>query len=161
MKKDLQTNKKSEVKQKLNSKGDTRGISKASLNNLNGIHKKAGPGRPKGKLNYDTRIDYAIEVLSQKYIDDMNKKNKKVKGYIPLTLDDVDLEGDIYMQAFNKARNGNEKMMIDFFDRRQGKATQKVELTGKDGGSIEYTMKLKEAEERIKKFQDKWFKNKK
>lgn len=153
MGKDLKTNKKNDT----NTKGNKRGMNPKSRANLSTT---GGPGRPKGKLNYDTRFDMAIEVLSQKYVDDMNKKNKNVKGYIPLTIDDVDLEGDIFMQAINKARNGNEKMIIDTLDRRHGKATQRVEMTGKDGGSIEYTMKLKEAEERIKKFQDKWFKKK-
>lgn len=121
------------------------------------LKREAGPGRPKGKLNYDTRVDMAIAVLSQKYVDEMNKKNAKVKGYKPITIDDVDIEGDIFMQHLNKARAGDRHFIDSFLDRRHGKAKQPVELSGGINATIEHEIKIKEAQERIRKFQDKWF----
>lgn len=111
-------------------------------------------GRPKGKLNYDTRVDMAIEILAQKYVREHNKKNPKKQ----ITIDDVDIEGDIFQQHINKARAGDRHFIDSFLDRRHGKATQKVELTGKDGGAIEYKQKMEEAKSRLLKFQDRWFK---
>lgn len=156
MKKDLKTNKISEKKPKLNSKGDKRGTSQASLNNLKEMQTKGGPGRGKGKLNWDTMVDLAMEALAIKFVEQHNAKKENKNKQI--TLDDVDIEKDIFMQAIQKARNGNDKMIIDFQDRRYGKATQRVELTGKDGGAITHEMQVKEAEERIRRFQSKWFK---
>lgn len=133
-----------------------KAMSEASLKNLK---RDAGPGRPKGKLNYDTRVDMAIAVLAQKYVEEQNSKNKGKKGYTPITLEDVDIEGDIFAQHINKARNGDRHFIDSFLDRRHGKAKQPVELSGTVNNTIEYNLKLKEAEERMKKFQDKWFKN--
>jgi hypothetical protein len=115
-------------------------------------------GRPKGKLNYDTRVDMAIEMLALKFAEDQNKKNAKVKGYVPITADDVDIEGDIFMQHINKARGGDRHFIDSFLDRRHGKAKQPVELTGKDGNPIEYQEKITAAQSKLKMFQDKWFK---
>lgn len=110
-------------------------------------------GRPKGKLNFDTRIDMAIEVLANTYVKKYNKEHKK-----QITLDDVDIEGDIFLQYINKARSGDSKMMPDFMDRRHGKATQTIQVSGKDGNPIEYKMMVEAGAERLRKFQDKWFK---
>lgn len=130
------------------------GRAKGYKNLIPGANKN---GRPKGKLNYDTRVDMAIAVLSQKYVDEMNKKNAKVKGYKPITVDDVDIEGDIFMQHLNKARAGDRHFIDSFLDRRHGKAKQPVELSGGINATIEHEIKIKEAQERIRKFQDKWF----
>jgi len=113
-------------------------------------------GRPKGKLNFDTRVDMAMELLARKYVDDFNKKKENKNHQIKL--EDIDIEGDIFAQFINKARNGSDKMIDSFLDRRHGKATQKVELSGKDGNPIEYSIKLEEAKERLRKNQAKWFK---
>lgn len=137
-----------------NSKGNKRGLSESSKSNL----KVGGPGRPKGKLNYDTRVDMAIEVLAQKYVDEQNTKNKGKKGYTPITVDDVDIEGDIFAQHINKARNGDRHFIDSYLDRRHGKAKQPVELSGSVNNTIEYNLQLKEAEDRLRKFQSKWFK---
>jgi hypothetical protein len=118
-------------------------------------------GKPKGKLNYDTRIDIALEVLAQKYVDDMNKKNRKKKGWVNLTTDDVDIEGDIYVQHLNKARNGNDKQMDSFFDRRTGKAKQPIELPGSIFNTPEYNKNMLEAQKKIDAFQKRWFNRKK
>lgn len=152
--KKIETNSKAE--EKVNSSGNKRGTSPASIANL----KAGGPGRPKGKLNYDTRVDMAIEALALKFVQSENAKNKNKKGYVPLTIDDVDIEGDIFMQHLNKARGGDRHFIDSYLDRRYGKATQKVELTGKDGNPIEYEMKLKEAQAELKRNQSKWFKKK-
>lgn len=115
-------------------------------------------GRPKGKLNYDTRVDMAIEILAQKYVDDMNKKNKDKKGYKPMTLDDVDIEGDIFAQHLNKARNGDRHFIDSFLDRRYGKATQPITLPGSIFNTPEYEKGIKDAEKRMQAFNKKWFK---
>lgn len=112
-------------------------------------------GRPKGKLNYDTRVDMAIEALALAMVAQHNKK-KENKGN-QITVDDIDIEGDIFMQHLNKARAGDSKAMPDFLDRRHGKATQRMEITGKDGNPIEYKERIANAKERMKKFQDRWF----
>jgi len=131
--------------------------------NLQGHEFKPGQsgnpnGRPKGKLNFDTRVDMAIEVLAQKYVTDINEKNKNKRGYKPITLDDVDIEGDIFLQYLNMARNGKEKMVIDYMDRRHGKATAKIELTGKDGDPIVYEERKKEAKSKARRMLDMWVK---
>lgn len=135
-----------------NSKGNKRGMNKKSRSNL----QMGGPGRPKGKLNYDTMVDLAMEALAIKFVEQHNAKRENKNNQI--TLDDIDIEKDIFIQAIQKARNGDPKMIIDFQDRRYGKATQRVELTGKDGNAITYEMQVQQAEERIRRFQDKWFK---
>ena len=145
---------KEDKKIETNSKGNKRGLSKASLANL----QVGGPGRPKGKLNYDTRVDMAIELLALKYVEETNKKNKSKKGYKPITLDDVDIEGDIFAQHVNKARNGDRHFIDSFLDRRHGKAKQPVELTGRDGGPVEYEMMIAEGQKKLKENQSKWFK---
>lgn len=109
-------------------------------------------GRPKGKLNYDTRVDMAIEVLAQKYVTEQNEKNKSKKGYVPLTLDDVDIEGDIFAQHLNKARNGDRHFIDSFLDRRHGKATQRVEMSGINGDPIEYAVRVEEAKKKARSF---------
>ena len=110
-------------------------------------------GKPKGILNYKTRVGMAIEIMANKYLKDYNKKHK-----VKITLDEVDILGDIFMQALNKARNGDTKSIIDLFDRLYGKAMQSIELTGKDGKAIEYELQVNEGIEKLRKFQDKWFK---
>lgn len=153
------TERKPKAVEKTNSKGNKRGTSPESQSNLK---KDAGPGRPKGKLNFDTRVDMAMSVLAMKYVEDFNKgidkKGKKIKNFKPITLDDVDIEGDIFAQFINKARNGNDRMIDSFLDRRHGKATQPIEMSGKDGNPIEYRIQLEEAKKRLKDNQSKWFK---
>lgn len=132
-------------------------ISEKSLENLKAHKFKKGQsgnptGRPKGILNYKTRVTLAIEVLATKYLSDYNKKHKK-----KITLADVDILGDVFQQAINKARLGDMKAITDLFDRLYGKATQILEVSGKDGNPIEYSEKIKEAEEKYKSWQDKWF----
>jgi hypothetical protein len=109
-------------------------------------------GRPKGKLNYDTRVDMAIEVLANKYVEEQNTKNKGKKGYVPLTIDDVDIEGDIFAQHINKARNGDRHFIDSFLDRRHGKATQRVEMSGVNGNPIEHAVKVEEAKKKVQGF---------
>lgn len=145
-----------------NTEKNTEEAKKKRLANLKPPFKKGESpnpnGRPKGKLNYNTRVDMAIEVLALKYVEDMNKKNKGKKGYKPITIDDVDIEGDIFAQHLNKARNGDRYFVDSFLDRRYGKATQPIELSGKNGDPIEYKIKCEEARTRMQQFQDKWFK---
>jgi phosphoribosylformylglycinamidine (FGAM) synthase-like enzyme len=153
MKQDTKTTKNSVKTGKDEKKPVGREIGYANL--IPGANKK---GRPKGKLNYNTRFDLAVDFLAEqlvlKHNADPKNKNKQLK------LDDVDINNDLFAQAIQKARNGSEKMLIDIFDRRYGKATQPIELSGKDGDPIQYEIEMKEAEGRLKKFQNKWFKKK-
>lgn len=118
-------------------------------------------GRPKGVLNYKTRLNIALDALALQFADAHNAKyadaikNKKRKA---MDADEVDIMGDVFTQFVNKARNGDLKAIDSLLDRTYGKAKQPVEVSGKDGKPIEYTVKVKEAEERLKRFQSKWFK---
>jgi len=106
-------------------------------------------GRGKGALDYKTRVTMAIDVLAQKYVADYNSKHKK-----QIKIEDVDIFGDIFQQAINKARNGDMKAIIDFFDRLYGKAKTHVEVSGVDGGPIQHATKTAEADAET----DDWFK---
>lgn len=115
-------------------------------------------GRPKGKLNFDTRVDLAVEALAIQMAIVHNKKKENKNNQIKQ--EDLDIEGDIFMQLVNKARAGNEKMIDSFLDRRHGKATARIELTGKDGDPIAYEERKKEAKSKARKMLDAWTKNK-
>ena len=116
-------------------------------------------GRPKGKLNFDPRVDMAIEYLAQelarKHNADPKNKNKQLK------VEEIDIEGDIFAQLINKARSGNDKMIDSFLDRRHGKATARIELTGKGGNPIEIEEKRKEAKSKARKMLGLWVGGKK
>lgn len=118
--------------------------------------KVGGPGRPKGKLNYDTRVDMAIQALAEIYVAQHNAK-KENKGK-EITLDDVDIEGEIFMQHLKKARSGDQKAIDSFLDRRHGKATARIELTGKNGNPIEIEERKKEAKQKARKMLGLWTK---
>jgi hypothetical protein len=133
---------------------------KRRLANLKPPFKEGEPsanpkGRPKGILNYKTRVTIAIEALTQKFIDDYNKKNPKKKK---LVIKDVDILGDVFQQAVNKARTGDMKAIIDLFDRLYGKATQPITLPGSIFNTPEYEKGIKDAEKRMEAFNKKWFK---
>ena len=118
-------------------------------------------GRPKGVLNYKTRLNIALDGLALQFAEAHNTKYSaqiKAKKKKAMTSDDIDIMGDVFSQYVNKARNGDLKAIDSLLDRTYGKAKQPVEVSGKDGKPIEHTVKVAEAEERIKKFQKKWFK---
>lgn len=150
------TKKKPERKADTKVKGKGKGSNPNSKANLKPPFDGStpGPGRPKGKLNFDTRVDMAIEVLAQaivaKHNADPKNKNKQMK------LEDIDIEGDIFAQMLNKARSGNEKMIDSFLDRRHGKATARIELTGKGGNPIEIEEKKREAKTKAQKMLGLW-----
>lgn len=105
-------------------------------------------GRPKGKLNFDTRVDMAIEELSRRLVKIHNRKYKN-----KITEDDVDIEGDIFMQLLNKARNGNDRMLDSYLDRRHGKAMQSLKV----GGIIGNVAVSEENVEKVTAEVDEWF----
>jgi len=89
-------------------------------------------GRPPGRLNYNTQMDLALQRLAQEYVKKYNSRHKK-----KIRIEDVDIEGDIFLQLANKARAGDQKAIDSFLDRRHGKATQPVavaDLTGLAAG---------------------------
>ena len=79
-------------------------------------------GRPPGKRNFDTLVDLAIEALAAEYVKQWNKKHKTKQ----ITIDDVDIESDIFKQLVNRARNGDQKAIDSFLDRRHGKPVQPI-----------------------------------
>lgn len=114
-------------------------------------------GRPKGKRDFNTLVDLAIEALALDYVRQTNEQGRKKKGYIDISLEDVDIEADIFKQFMNKARNGDIKAIDSFLDRRHGKAKQPIEVSGIDGDPIKHAIQVKEFEESIINEQDKWF----
>lgn len=116
-------------------------------------------GRPKGKRNFDTLVDLAIEALALEYVNQFNG-NPKNKGK-QMKLEDVDIESDVFKQLVNKARNGDMKAIDSFLDRRHGKAKQPVELTGANGGAIEHSVEMANAEAEVDQWIEGWVKVKK
>lgn len=116
-------------------------------------------GRPKGKLNYDTMVDMAIQSLAEKFVAKHNADPKNKKRQI--TIDDVDIEKDIFEQHVNKARSGDQKAIDSFLDRRHGKATQPVELSGINGEPIQHVTQMALADEETEEWVKMWTKPKK
>lgn len=88
-------------------------------------------GRPKGILNFSTRLNMAIDRLAHEYAQQHNKKFKEqiAAGIVkPIDEDDVDIMGDIFAKYVNAARNGDLKTAKDLLDRSYGRAIQKVEV---------------------------------
>jgi len=113
-------------------------------------------GRPKGKLNFDTRVDMAINFLAEQYVIAHNAKKENKNKQI--TIEDVDIEGDIFAQLLQKARSGDTKMIDSFLDRRHGKATTRIELGGLDGDPIQHEVRVTEAKEKARGMLSKWLK---
>lgn len=144
---------KNSVKTGIKNKPEPIGKEKGYANLIPGANKN---GRPKGKLNFDTRVDMAIEYLAQELVKKHNSdpKNKSKQ----LKIDDIDIEGDIFAQLINKARSGNDKMIDSFLDRRHGKAKQPIEMSGQNGNPIEMKLVAEENVKKAKAFMAKWTK---
>jgi len=89
-------------------------------------------GRPKGLLDFKTRLGFAITRYAEEFAAQHNTKHPKKQ----ITPDDVDIMGDIFVQLINKARNGDLKAIDSLLDRTYGKATQPVELGGIQGNPL-------------------------
>lgn len=113
-------------------------------------------GRPKGILNFKTRLKMAIDDLAHKYVADHNRKpinkNKQIK------FEDVDIMGDIFNQYLNKSRNGNDRVLIHLVEMAYGKPKQGVELSGALGSeSLEQQKKRQEeADKEIDEWESMW-----
>ncbi len=116
-------------------------------------------GWPKGKRHTDTLFELAMAKFSEALLKTVNNK-RKVKKLKPLTLEqyDADPELDMWMKQVEKARNGDTKAFELISSYRHGKPKQSIELTGKDGNPIEYNIKIAEARQKLKDFNNKWFK---
>lgn len=96
-------------------------------------------GHPKGKRNFDTIYEAALQKLA------------KLNSTTP-----EDLEDEMASKAIVESRKGQFNFYRDTMDRRHGTATQKAELTGKDGTPLFINDELeKKAEEAVKKFLNK------
>lgn len=137
---------------------DNKKTQRPQNKNLKSAKGEPGPGRPKGKLNFDTRVDMAIEFLANEMIKAHNAKKENKNKQI--SMKDIDIEGDIFAQLINKARSGDVKMIDSFLDRRHGKAKQPIELGGMNGNPILIEERKKEAKSKARKMLDMWTKNK-
>jgi len=151
-----ETNNETPAIEKISKDGTKRGLNPNSTKNLKPI--KPGEvrnpnGRPEGALSWDTRIELNMTILAQKYVRDFNKKNPKKA----IKIEEVDMESDIFQQYINKARNGNDKILLHFMDKRYGRPSQPIVVTGKDGDPVEYTIRVKEYEDEILQEENKWF----
>lgn len=118
-------------------------------------------GRGKGVLNYKTRIDMALDQLAEEFAKTHNIKYKETiatKKRKALTGADVDIMGDVFKQYVNMARNGNLKAIDSLLDRTYGKATQPIELTGKDGDPIQYQERMAKADAETDEWVKAWVK---
>lgn len=112
-------------------------------------------GRPRGVLNFQTRLNMAIDRLAEEFVKQHNAKRKKSisegvdASKLPpeITVEDVDIMGDVFAKYVNAARNGDLKTAKDLMDRAYGRAIQKVEVGGIEGNPlIEAKIKAAEAE---------------
>lgn len=110
-------------------------------------------GRPKGKRNFDTLVDLAIQGLAAEVVRQHNKKARNKKNQI--TLEDIDIENDIFMQLLNKARRGDQKAIDSYLDRRFGKAVQPFREE-EDPDNELYKKKLELADKEIDAWQKMW-----
>lgn len=115
-------------------------------------------GRPKGILNFKTRLKMAIDVLAREYVKKENakkeNKNKQIK------VEDVDILGDIFSQYLNKSRNGNERLLIHLIEMAYGKPKQGVEVSGALSGESlsEQEKRMEKAEKEMDKWEAGWVK---
>lgn len=112
-------------------------------------------GRPKGKRNFDTLVDLAIEALAVQFAEQHNKQKKN--KYKQMKAEDVDIEADIFRQFINRARNGDLKAIDSFLDRRHGKAVQPIEHGGITGNPLTEAQ-IKAAEAEVEAWQELWTK---
>ena len=87
---------------------------------LKNLKTDAGPGRPKGQRNYATIYRAALIKIA-----DANNKTAE------------EIEEMMEQAGLKKALAGDFAFQKDIKDRLHGKAMQRTELTGKDGGAIE------------------------
>lgn len=133
---------------------ENKGESRGGVNNL--IPYKKGQsgnpkGRPKGLLDFKTRLRIAIDRLAEGFVEQHNSKYPKK----PITVEDVDIMGDIFAQYVNKARAGDQKAIDSLLDRAYGKATQPVEIGGIVGNPLA-DAQTKAAEAEIEAWQSQW-----
>lgn len=133
-----------------------RGLNPNSVNNLKPFKKgQSGnlSGKPKGVLNFNTLFDLSVESMSNKYVEQYNLNNKNKK----ITLDDVDIIGDIFIQLINRARNGDLKAIQVFLDHTYGKPrVMSQESYSSYEDSEEKDSRSKEAKKKAREMLDKW-----
>ena len=115
-----------------------------SLENLKkGMAKKGGTskgGRPKGSISVSDSIARALQDLKEGRDPDTGKMCKKaVRDWIGIALTQKAMDGDV-------------AAIREILDRIDGKATQKIEMTGKDGEplKVEHSKQLEAAYENMK-----------
>lgn len=83
------------------------------------LKRDAGPGRPPGMRNYATIYREAMQILADK-----NSTTPEI------------LEAEMIANAAILARKGDYRFYKDIMDRNHGAATNKTEITGKDGKEL-------------------------
>lgn len=108
-------------------------------------------GKPKGILNFKTRLEMATKVLAEKFAADYNNKYAKgikAKQRKAMTVEEVDILGDIFLQYVNKARSGDLKAIDSLLDRAYGKAVQPLKHSGDQENPIEHSLRVDKSVER-------------
>lgn len=100
--------------------------------------KPPGAGRPKGVPDYKSVFNKYLKTKRPTKLPDGTTEPRAI------------LEG-IVLSALAKASKGDVKAMEFVFNRTFGKEADKMELTGKDGNSlqIEHSRRLQDADQRI------------
>lgn len=96
-----------------------RNLTESQLANLK---RDAGPGRPLGQKNYATLYREALIKLAE--LNDT-------------TPDDLELS--ILRKGIMNARSGDYRFYKDLLDRLHGTPVNRNEITGKNGGAIQFT----------------------
>lgn len=161
--KGIETNKETKLETSRVSKdGTKRGQNKNSRSNLKPAEKgevRNPTGRPAGIMDFRQRVELSIKFLAEQYVEKHNLDPKNASS--KMKVEDVDIMGDVFAQYINKARNGELKAMDSLFDRVYGKAKQPVELTGANGGAIEHSVEMANAEAEVDSWIEGWVKIKK
>lgn len=147
---------------KVSKDGTRRGQNPNSKKNLSVPEKgevRNPNGRPQGIIDFRKRVEFSIKFLAEQYVEKHNLDPKNASKQI--TIDDVDIMGDVFSQLINQARNGNIKAIDSLMDRVYGKAKQPVELTGANGGAIEHSVEMANAEAEVDQWIEGWVKVKK
>ena len=117
--------------------------------------KSANPkGKPKGTLNFNTRMNLALERFTDEFVEQHNSKYKQKARHI--TKEDVDIEGDIFMKFVSTARSGDMKAIKEFMEMRYGKAAQTHRHGGIDNDAIKFEEMKRESKSKAKAFMKKW-----
>lgn len=98
-------------------------------------------GRGKGVLNYKTRLNLAVNALAEEQVRKHNAKPENKNKQI--TIEDVDIIGDVFKKFIGNALSGDGKAVEMFMNRTYGMPKQVVKNTGEK--DMEVVVKMAES----------------